>query len=76
MLCNNRSFSAVAFLTWKFSPGVAHTTQIWILPRCRSHSLRRMVMQTSTETLLASLDMKFQGLTLPVSSDNHAAIQL
>jgi hypothetical protein len=36
----------------------------------------RMLFQTSTEARLPLLLMEFRGSTLPVSSENHAAVHL
>src|SRR5258706_327700 len=62
-----------AVLTSEVSPGVGHTTQICVLPGYQGHGLGRMLMQTSAEALHS---MKFRELTLTVTSDNRAAVQL
>jgi ribosomal protein S18 acetylase RimI-like enzyme len=62
-----------AVLTSEVSPGVGHTTQICVLPGYQGHGIGRMLMQTSAEALNA---MKFRELTLTVTSDNRAAVQL
>src|SRR6266852_1797273 len=62
-----------AVLTSEVSPGVGHTTQICVLPGYQGHGLGRMLMETSAEALRS---MKFRELTLTVTSENHAAVQL
>lgn len=62
-----------AVLTSEVSPGVAHTTQICVLPGYQGHGLGRALMQTSSEALRA---LKFHELTLTVTSDNHTAVHL
>lgn len=62
-----------AVLTSEVSPGVAHTTQICVVPGYQGHGLGRALMQTSSEALRA---MKFHELTLTVTSDNHTAVHL
>jgi ribosomal protein S18 acetylase RimI-like enzyme len=62
-----------AVLTSEVSPGVAHTTQICVLPGFQGSGLGRMLMQTSAEALRA---LKFRELTLTVTSENHAAVHL
>jgi ribosomal protein S18 acetylase RimI-like enzyme len=62
-----------AVLTSEVSPGVGHTTQICVLPGYQGHGLGRMLMQTSAEALCS---MKFRELTLTVTSENRAAVQL
>src|ERR1700682_563385 len=62
-----------AILTSEVSPGVAHTTQICVVPGYQGHGLGRMLMQTSSETLRS---MKFKELTLTVTSENHVAVEL
>lgn len=62
-----------AVLTSEVSPGVAHTTQICVLPGFQGSGLGRMLMQTSAEALRA---LRFRELTLTVTSQNHAALHL
>ncbi|GAC1627039.1 MAG: hypothetical protein PVS2B2_15960 [Candidatus Acidiferrum sp.] len=62
-----------AVLTSEVSPGVAHTTQICVLPGFQGSGLGRMLMQTSAEALRA---LKFRELTLTVTSENCAAVHL
>jgi ribosomal protein S18 acetylase RimI-like enzyme len=62
-----------AVLTSEVSPGVAHTTQICVLPGFQGSGLGRMLMQTSAEALRA---LKFRELTLTVTSENRAAVHL
>ncbi len=62
-----------AVLTSEVSPGVGHTTQLCVLPGYQGHGLGRMLMQTSAEALCS---MKFRELTLTVTSENRAAVQL
>ncbi|HXM97929.1 MAG TPA: GNAT family N-acetyltransferase [Candidatus Dormibacteraeota bacterium] len=62
-----------AVLTSEVSPGVAHTTQICVLPGFQGSGLGRMLMQTSAEALRA---LRFRELTLTVTSGNHGAVHL
>jgi ribosomal protein S18 acetylase RimI-like enzyme len=62
-----------AVLTSEVSPGVGHTTQLCVLPGYQGHGLGRMLMQTSGDALRS---MKFRELTLTVTSENYAAVQL
>jgi len=62
-----------AVLTSEVSPGVAHTTQICVLPGYQGHGLGRILMQTSAEALRA---LKYHELTLTVTSENRTAVQL
>jgi ribosomal protein S18 acetylase RimI-like enzyme len=62
-----------AVLTSEVSPGVGHTTQICVLPGYQGHGLGRMLMLTAIDTLRT---MKFKELTLTVTADNKAAVQL
>lgn len=64
---------AAAVLTSEVSPGVGHTTQVCVAPGYQGHGLGRMLMQTSAEALRS---MKFQELTLTVTSQNATAVQL
>jgi ribosomal protein S18 acetylase RimI-like enzyme len=60
-------------LTSEVSPGVGHTTQLCVQPGFQGHGLGRMLMQTSVEALRAQ---KFRELTLTVTSENRAAVNL
>jgi ribosomal protein S18 acetylase RimI-like enzyme len=60
-------------LTSEVSPGVGHTTQLCVQPGFQGHGLGRMLMQTSAEALRAQ---KFRELTLTVTSENRAAVNL
>lgn len=62
-----------AVLTSEVSPGIGHTTQICVLPGYQGHGLGRLLMQASTNALR---EMKFQELTLTVTSENHTAVEL
>ncbi|HZV59343.1 MAG TPA: GNAT family N-acetyltransferase, partial [Candidatus Eremiobacteraceae bacterium] len=62
-----------AVLTSEVSPGVAHTTQICVLPGFQGSGLGRMLMQTSAEALRA---LGFRELTLTVTSGNRGAVHL
>src|SRR5438270_8534522 len=62
-----------AVLTSEVSPGVAHTTQICVLPGFQGSGLGRMLMQTSADTLRT---LKFRELTLTVTSANRGAVHL
>ncbi len=62
-----------AVLTSEVSPGVGHTTQICVLPGYQGHGLGRMLMQTAIDALCS---MKFKELTLTVTADNRAAVEL
>ena len=62
-----------AVLTSEVSSGVGHTTQICVMPGFQGHGIGRMLMETSADALRA---MKFRELTLTVTSENRAAVQL
>jgi ribosomal protein S18 acetylase RimI-like enzyme len=62
-----------AVLTSEVSAGVGHTTQICVMPGFQGHGIGRMLMETSADALRA---MKFRELTLTVTSENRAAVQL
>jgi ribosomal protein S18 acetylase RimI-like enzyme len=62
-----------AVLTSEVSPGVGHTTQLCIQPGFQGHGLGRIMMQTSAEALRA---LKYNELTLTVTSENHTAVHL
>jgi ribosomal protein S18 acetylase RimI-like enzyme len=62
-----------AVLTSEVAPGVGHTTQLCVQPGFQGHGLGRALMQTSAETLRA---MHYKELTLTVTSENRAAVQL
>jgi ribosomal protein S18 acetylase RimI-like enzyme len=62
-----------AVLTSEVSPGVGHTTQLCVQPGFQGHGLGRMLMLTSADALRAQ---KFTELTLTVTSENRAAVQL
>jgi ribosomal protein S18 acetylase RimI-like enzyme len=62
-----------AVLTSEVSPGVGHTTQLCVQPGFQGHGLGRIMMQTSAEALRA---LKYNELTLTVTSENHTAVHL
>jgi len=62
-----------AVLTSEVSPGVGHTTQLCVQPGFQGHSLGRRLMQTSAEALRG---LKYNELTLTVTSENHTAVHL
>jgi ribosomal protein S18 acetylase RimI-like enzyme len=62
-----------AVLTSEVSPGVGHTTQLCIQPGFQGHGLGRVMMQTAAEALRA---LKYNELTLTVTSQNHTAVHL
>lgn len=62
-----------AVLTSEVSAGVGHTTQICVMPGFQGHGIGRMLMETSADALRS---MKFRELTLTVTSENRAAVQL
>ena len=62
-----------AVLTSEVSPGVGHTTQLCVQPGFQGHGLGRILMQTSAEALRA---LKYNELTLTVTSENHTAVHL
>ena len=62
-----------AVLTSEVSPGVAHTTQICVLPGYQGHGIGRLLMQASADALRS---MKFRELTLTVTTQNRSAVQL
>ena len=62
-----------AVLTSEVAPGVGHTTQLCVQPGFQGHGLGRALMQTSAEMLRG---MHYKELTLTVTSENRAAVQL
>ncbi|GAC1672742.1 MAG: hypothetical protein NVS9B4_27560 [Candidatus Acidiferrum sp.] len=62
-----------AVLTSEVSPGVAHTTQICVLPGHQGAGLGRLLMRASAEALRLA---EFSELTLTVTSENHTAVHL
>src|ERR1700747_1909684 len=62
-----------AVLTSEVSPGVAHTTQVCVLPGYQGHGLGRMLMPMSADGLRS---MQFRELTLTVTSENSGAVKL
>ena len=62
-----------AVLTSEVAPGVGHTTQLCVQPGFQGHGLGRILMQTSAEALGA---LKYNELTLTVTSENHTAVHL
>jgi ribosomal protein S18 acetylase RimI-like enzyme len=52
---------------------VGHTTQLCVQPGFQGHGLGRILMQTSAEALGA---LKYNELTLTVTSENHTAVHL
>ena len=62
-----------AVLTSEVAPGVGHTTQLCVQPGFQGHGLGRILMQTSAEALRA---LKYNELTLTVTSENHKAVHL
>jgi ribosomal protein S18 acetylase RimI-like enzyme len=62
-----------AVLTSEVAPGVGHTTQLCVQPGFQGHGLGRILMQTSVEALRA---LKYNELTLTVTSENHTAVHL
>jgi len=60
-------------LTSEVSPGVGHTTQLCVQPGFQGHRLGRILMQTCVEALRA---MKYNELTLTVTSENRTAVHL
>jgi ribosomal protein S18 acetylase RimI-like enzyme len=62
-----------AVLTSEVAPGVGHTTQLCVQPGFQGHGLGRILMQTSAEALRA---LKYNELTLTVTSENHTAVHL
>jgi ribosomal protein S18 acetylase RimI-like enzyme len=62
-----------AVLTSEVAPGVGHTTQLCVQPGFQGHGLGRILMQTSAEALRA---LKYNELTLTVTSANHTAVHL
>ncbi|HEY1472056.1 MAG TPA: N-acetyltransferase [Candidatus Acidoferrum sp.] len=62
-----------AVLTSEVAPGVGHTTQLCVQPGFQGHGLGRILMQTSAEALHA---LKYNELTLTVTSENHTAVHL
>jgi ribosomal protein S18 acetylase RimI-like enzyme len=64
---------AGAVLTSEVSAGVGHTTQICVMPGYQGHGFGRILMLTAADTLRA---LKFNELTLTVTSENHTAVHL
>lgn len=62
-----------AVLTSEVSPGVGHTTQLCVQPGFQGHGLGRTLMKASSDALRT---MKFDELTLTVTSANRTAVQL
>jgi ribosomal protein S18 acetylase RimI-like enzyme len=62
-----------AVLTSEVSPGVGHTTQLCVQPGFQGHRLGGILMQTSAEALRG---MKYNELTLTVTSENRTAVHL
>lgn len=62
-----------AVLSSEVSTGVAHTTQICVLPGYQGRGLGRVLMNAACDALRC---MKFQELTLTVTSNNRTAVQL
>lgn len=62
-----------AVLTSEVAPGVGHTTQLCVQPGFQGHGLGRILMQTSAEALRT---LKYNELTLTVTSENHTAVHL
>jgi ribosomal protein S18 acetylase RimI-like enzyme len=62
-----------AVLASEVAPGVGHTTQLCVQPGFQGHGLGRILMQTSAEALRA---LKYNELTLTVTSENHTAVHL
>lgn len=62
-----------AVLTSEVAPGVGHTTQLCVQPGFQGHGLGRILMQTSAEALRV---LKYNELTLTVTSENHTAVRL
>jgi len=62
-----------AVLTSEVAPGVGHTTQLCVQPGFQGHGLGRILMQASAEALRA---LKYNELTLTVTSANHTAVHL
>jgi ribosomal protein S18 acetylase RimI-like enzyme len=62
-----------AVLTSEVAEGVGHTTQLCVQPGFQGHGLGRILMQTSAEALRA---LKYNELTLTVTSENHTAVHL
>jgi ribosomal protein S18 acetylase RimI-like enzyme len=62
-----------AVLTSEVAPGVGHTTQLCVQPGFQGHGLGRILMQTSAEALRG---LKYNELTLTVTSENHTAVHL
>jgi len=62
-----------AVLTSEVAAGVGHTTQLCVQPGFQGHGLGRLLMQTSSDVLR---NMHYKELSLTVTADNHAAVQL
>jgi ribosomal protein S18 acetylase RimI-like enzyme len=60
-------------LTSAVAPGVAHTTQICVLPGYQGQGLGRRMLETSVAALER---MGYTGLSLTVTSANHRAVGL
>jgi ribosomal protein S18 acetylase RimI-like enzyme len=62
-----------AVLTSEVSPGVGHTTQLCVQPGFQGHRLGAILMRASAEALR---NMKYNELTLTVTSENRTAVHL
>jgi ribosomal protein S18 acetylase RimI-like enzyme len=62
-----------AVLTSEVAAGVGHTTQLCVQPGFQGHGLGRLLMQSSSDVLR---NMHYKELSLTVTADNHAAVQL
>jgi ribosomal protein S18 acetylase RimI-like enzyme len=62
-----------AVLTSEVSPGVGHTTQVCVLPGHQGQGLGRALMLTAADALRS---LKFQELTLTVTTENRTAVHL
>ena len=60
-------------LTSTVSPGVAHTTQICVMPGYQGHGLGRRLLEASIQALRAS---RYSALSLTVTAGNTRACQL
>jgi len=74
LLCtpgDNRPIGMV--LASEVSPGVAHTTQICVMPGYQGHGLGRLLMEASIQALR---ERHFSALSLTVTSLNATAVRL
>lgn len=62
-----------AVLTSEVAAGVGHTTQLCVQPGFQGHGLGRALMQFSSDALR---NMHYKELSLTVTADNRAAVQL